>query len=190
VECPRHIRRAASTQAKHRPARRELPEIEGPDDRGDLTPRAIRIERMRRFLGSALAAGVLLTAWAAVAGGATVLGRTHSVVIRARAGAGLSRGGISEPAGVIRVFRVVAPVGVRVRVTAAISGLAAVSLSIPGSRVDGAETCTRRAGSISCSQGEEACPMPAATWRFRVRKTSGPAGSIRIEFVVGPEHAG
>jgi hypothetical protein len=29
--------------------------------------------------------------------------------------------------------------------------------------------------------------MPKATWRFHVAKSSGPAGEVRVDFVVGPK---
>lgn len=144
---------------------------------------------MRRALASSLVVVVLVTALAGSAGGAPAADREGTLLIPMRAGSGLSEGAISEPAGVIRVFQVVAPAGTRVRVTGVISGVAGVSLALPGMRRDRAETCTHRGVSVACVQEEEACPMPEATWHFRVRKIAGPAGRIRIHFVVGPERS-
>lgn len=85
---------------------------------------------------------------------------------------------LSERAGTIRVFRVTVPEGTHADLTAAIPGMASVSISIP-------EACRRVRGFDVCTQPEEACPMPAATWRFRLRKLAGPAGEIKVEFLVG-----
>ena len=89
----------------------------------------------------------------------------------------------------ILLLRVVAPAGTRVRVTGTMPAVAGVSVSVPRPQFDPAETCTSHGGSVACVQGEEACPMPPATWHFRVRKISGPAGRIRVDFVVGPERS-
>ena len=152
----------------------------------DLSVGEIRIDRMRRIRSGALMAGVVSVAWSGVAGGAP---RSHGVFVPTRAGASDARVVVSEPAGVVRLLRVIAPVGTRVRVTGVISGLARVSISLPAARADNAESCTRGGGGVACVQAEEACPMPAANWHFRVRKLEGPAGRIRIDFVVGPERS-
>lgn len=134
-------------------------------------------------------AGVVFVAWSGVAGGAATAGRSGSLLVPTRAGASVNRVVVSEPAGVIRLLGVIAPAGTRARVTGVISGLAGVSISLPRARVDNAESCTRHGSAVACIQGEEACPMPAANWHFRVRKLEGPAGRIRIDFVVGPERS-
>ena len=144
---------------------------------------------MRRIHLGGLVVGVVFAAWSGAAGGAPRTGRFNSLLVPTRAGASVNRVVMSEPAGVIRLLRVIAPAGTRVRVTGAIPGVAGVSISLPRARVDNAESCTRRGGAVACTQSEEACPMPSATWHFRVRKFAGPAGRIRIDFVVGPERA-
>jgi len=50
-------------------------------------------------------------------------------------------------------------------------------------------TC-RRVGSFDvCTQQEEWCPMPRATWHVHLVKLDGPAGTVRFDFVVGtPPH--
>ena len=150
----------------------------------DLSAGQIRIDRMRRIRRCALIGAVVLVDWPGVARGAR---RADSVFVATRAGASVDRVVVSEPSGVIRLLRVIAPAGTRARVTGVIPGLAGVSVSLPQARVDSAESCTRSGGAVACIQGEEACPMPAANWRFRVRKLAGPAGRIRIDFVVGRE---
>jgi hypothetical protein len=77
------------------------------------------------------------------------------------------------------------PAGARVNVIGVIPGVAGVSISTPAARNDPAESCERRGAVVVCTQSEEACPMPAATWRFQLRKLAGPAGWIRLSFVVG-----
>jgi hypothetical protein len=112
-----------------------------------------------------------------------------AVVIRTPRGSARAQVEIPEHGGVIRLFRVEAPAGSRVRVTSVIPGVAGVSTSMPAAADDPAETCTRDSGALVCTQGEEWCPMPPATWLMRVRKLSGPAGRIQIAFVVGPARA-
>jgi hypothetical protein len=143
---------------------------------------------MRKVLGVA----ATVSALAVLSGGATgtpSATQPGSLQIRTPAGPSVSRVTVSEPAGVIRLFRVVAKTGSRVKVTGVIPGVAGVSIPVPLDGRINSETCSRHSGRVACTEGEEACPMPAATWRFRVRKLAGPAGLIRIEFVVGPEHS-
>ncbi len=35
-----------------------------------------------------------------------------------------------------------------------------------------------------CAEGVQWCPMPQATWHFRLVKLSGPAGPVRFDYVV------
>jgi hypothetical protein len=86
---------------------------------------------------------------------------------------------------VIRLLRVAVPAGARVNVIGVIPGVAGVRISTPAARNDPAESCERRSAVVVCTQSEEACPIPAATWRFQLRKLAGPAGLIRLSFVVG-----
>jgi hypothetical protein len=86
---------------------------------------------------------------------------------------------VSESAGVILLLRLTVPHGTHAVATGSIPGLAGVRISTTSARC-------RRAGSFDvCTQPEEWCPMPAAAWRFRVTKLSGPAGNLRLDFVVG-----
>jgi hypothetical protein len=92
---------------------------------------------------------------------------------------------LREPRGVILLSQLTVPVGVRAYVDAAIPHLAGVRVST-GRPNDPGLRCRRSGGSIACTQSQEWCPMPAATWRLRLVKQSGPAGPIRIDYVVGP----
>jgi hypothetical protein len=87
---------------------------------------------------------------------------------------------------VIRLLRVVVPHGTRARLTGVIPQLASVFITTPAHpRGDPSEACRRRGVVDVCTQGEEACPMPPATWHFRLHKFTRPAGEIRLEFRVG-----
>jgi hypothetical protein len=144
---------------------------------------------MRKLLVRAAIVGIVLVAWSSVDSGDPAARRSVSMLVPTPAGASMNRVEVSEPAGVIRLFRVVAPAGTHLSVTGRVSGLAVVSISLPLVNHDPSETCARHGRSVVCSQSEEACPMPPATWQFRLRKLAGPAGRIRIDFVVGSEHS-
>ena len=108
--------------------------------------------------------------------------RTRTIEVGS--GATVKRFEVSEPAGVIRLLRITVPHGTRANLTGVIPNLAGVSISTPPSTVP-SETCWRDGVNEVCAQAEEACPMPAATWHFVLRKHAGPAGAVRLEFVVG-----
>jgi hypothetical protein len=144
---------------------------------------------MRKVFGRTVVAVVTPVIALGVIGGEQAAARPAGTFVRMPAGTSVARVEVSEPAGAIRLLRVAAPRGTRMKVTGVIPGLAGVSIPVPrGGRIN-AETCTHHGSTVACIEGEEACPMPAATWQFRVRKTAGPAGRIRIDFVVGPEHS-
>lgn len=92
---------------------------------------------------------------------------------------------MSEPAGVILLLRLTVPHGSRVNVTGRIPHLAGVAIS-----TDGMAKCRRRGAVDVCTQAEEWCPMPAAAWRFVLRKLAGPSGWVRIDFVIGSPPSG
>jgi hypothetical protein len=91
---------------------------------------------------------------------------------------------MDRPYGVILLFRVTVPLGANVRVDGRIPRVAGVSLDTTAQQSP-AFLCHRRGLRNVCVQREEWCPMPDATWHFRVVKTGGPAGQIRVDFVVG-----
>jgi hypothetical protein len=104
-------------------------------------------------------------------------------------GPGRAQGTLSvrEPSGVILLARIAAPRGVRAFVNATIPGIAGVTISTVHNRRDPSLSCRLHGGVSVCTQAEQWCPMPAATWRLHVVKQSGPAGQVQIDFVVGPK---
>ena len=80
--------------------------------------------------------------------------------------------------------------------TIAAAGLTAGVVRIKGTEralaisTDGMAKCRRRGAVDVCTQPEEWCPMPAAAWRFVLRKLAGPPGWIRIDFVIGSPPSG
>jgi hypothetical protein len=105
-------------------------------------------------------------------------------VISVRAGATVKQFKISERAGAIRLLRVTVPQRTRLNITGQIPHLAIVGISTPQSTAS-AETCRQRDEDEICTQPMQQCPMPAATWHFRLQKLAGPSGDIRLEFTVG-----
>jgi hypothetical protein len=89
-----------------------------------------------------------------------------------------------EPRGVILLYRIQAPAGTRIRGTSQLPPLT-VPLSIATSRVGPSSSCYTRAARITCTVGEEWCPMPAGVWRIRLHKLDGPPGPVTIWFRVG-----
>ena len=102
-----------------------------------------------------------------------------------RAGQAERRFLLRERSGVILLSRLTVPVGVRAYVDATIPHLAGTRFSTPRPN-DPALKCTRNGTSLICTQGQEWCPMPAAVWHLHLVKKGGPAGPIRIDYVVGP----
>jgi hypothetical protein len=92
---------------------------------------------------------------------------------------------MSEPAGVILLLRLTVPHGSRVSVTGRIPRLAGVAIS-----TDGMAKCRRHGAVDVCTQPAEWCPIPAAAWRFVLRKLAGPPGWVRIDFVIGSPPSG
>lgn len=110
--------------------------------------------------------------------------RPRSRSAQVGSGATVKRFEVSEPAGVIRLLRVLVPHGTRAELTGEIPQVAGVAISTPVSTIP-SETCQRHGATDVCTQAEEACPMPAARWHFRLHKFAGPAGEIRLEFLIG-----
>jgi hypothetical protein len=104
-------------------------------------------------------------------------------VIHVASGSVRKQFAVSEPAGVIRLLRLTLPRGTRANLTGVIPQVAGIGMSVPQRNMP-SENC-RRGGSVEvCTQAEEACPMPAAKWQFQLHKLAGPAGEVRLEFVV------
>jgi hypothetical protein len=108
----------------------------------------------------------------------------HSVTIRFGEGRGSASFRLREPEGVILLYRLRAPVGTRVHgVTRLPSVSAPLSIGITETRPS--STCKDAGEAMVCTVGEEWCPMPAGTWRVRLRKLAGPAGNVTLVFRVG-----
>ena len=91
---------------------------------------------------------------------------------------------LREPHGVILLYRIQAPRGTRVRATTQLRPLT-VPLPIATSRVGPSSSCHARATRVTCTVGEEWCPMPAGVWQVRLHKLAGPAGNVTVWFRVG-----
>jgi hypothetical protein len=89
-----------------------------------------------------------------------------------------------ERDGVILRNRLTVRRGVRVVVDARIPDTAEVKISSWERRYDPSLSCRHHGAFDVCTQGEQWCPMPQATWHFRLVKLSGPAGPIRFDYVV------
>ena len=107
--------------------------------------------------------------------------------LRLRAGQAQGTLSIREPSGVILLARVSAQPDVRAFVDATIPGIAGVTIATVHNSHNPSLSCRLHGGLNVCTQAEQWCPMPAATWRLHVVKQSGPAGQVQIDFVVGPK---
>jgi hypothetical protein len=90
-----------------------------------------------------------------------------------------------QPSGVVLLTRLTVTHGIRAYITATIPTGAGVRVSSIPERGDPRSPCRRRGRFDVCTQSQEGCPMPRATWRIRLVKISGPAGLVRFDFVVG-----
>lgn len=109
-----------------------------------------------------------------------------SRTVRLAAGPAVRTFTLRERQGVILVNRVTVVAGVRVVVDTRIPGVAGVRVTSRPGRVAPSPSCRRHGAFETCTQGEEWCPMPQATWDVRLVKLSGPAGPVRFDFVVAP----
>jgi hypothetical protein len=89
-----------------------------------------------------------------------------------------------ERSGVILRNQLTVRHGVRAFVDARIPDVAGAKVNSRASRNDPSSRCRRDGAFDVCTQGEEWCPMPQATWHFHLVKLSGPAGPIRFDYVV------
>ena len=91
---------------------------------------------------------------------------------------------LSERSGVILLNRLIVPIGVRATATAEIPHVAGARVTSWPNANDPSLSCRATATSEICTQGEEWCPMPSATWQVTLTKLSGPAGRIRFDYLV------
>jgi hypothetical protein len=90
---------------------------------------------------------------------------------------------LHEPEGTIRLYRISAPRGAKVRAFAEIPDVT-VPLRIATGPTGPSSACANVGARVTCTVGEEGCPMPEATWHFRVEKLAGPAGNVIVSFRV------
>jgi hypothetical protein len=91
---------------------------------------------------------------------------------------------LHEPAGVILLYRLTAPRGAEIRASAQLPRVT-VPLWIATAPAGPSSPCTELGTRLSCTVGEEWCPIPEGNWRFRVDKRAGPAGDVMLVFRVG-----
>lgn len=91
-----------------------------------------------------------------------------------------------ERGGVILRNQLTVRRGVRAFVVARIPHLAGAEVWSWQSRNRPSASCRLHGAFDICTQGEEWCPMPPATWHFRLVKLAGPAGLIRFTYLVAP----
>lgn len=89
-----------------------------------------------------------------------------------------------ERGGVILLNQLTVRHGVRAFIVARIPHLAGAEVWSWTSRDRPSASCRRHGAFDICTQGEEWCPMPSATWHFRLVKLGGPAGLLRFDYVV------
>ena len=136
--------------------------------------------------------GVLIVAALSAAGltarpfvsDASVVTRTGSATLHFNAGRRSLSFRLHEPSGVIQLYRLRADGGMKVRGSAQIPRITA-PLRIATGPTGPRSPCTNIASRIDCTIGEEGCPMPEATWHFRVDKLAGPAGDVTLWFRIG-----
>ena len=89
-----------------------------------------------------------------------------------------------EQSGVILRNQLTVRHGVRAFADARIPHVAGAKVRSWASRNNPSLSCRPDGAFDVCTQGEEWCPMPEATWQFHLVKLSGPAGPIRFDYVV------
>ena len=145
-------------------------------------------------LGASTAVAAVVAAMVTLGGGQPTGGRGHAArtpattaVRHLTAGRRETKFSLREPAGVVLLARISAPRGVRAFVNATIPGLAGVPIGTTPDRFGRNPTCTVQGDMNVCTEAVQWCPMPHATWRFRIIKAGGPAGDVRVDFIVGPK---
>jgi hypothetical protein len=155
--------------------------------------RAVRSSPHRMLLGASTTVVVVLAAIVFVTNGFSLFSSAlptkasvQSELLRLGQGQAQATSSIREPKGVILLARISAPRGLRAYVNATIPGVAGVKIPTVASESDPSLSCQLNGGLSVCTQAMEWCPMPKATWTLHVVKQSGPAGLVRVDFVVGP----
>jgi hypothetical protein len=136
---------------------------------------------------------LLAAATTVVAGGGAAIGgiavRPGSATVHLGHGRDVRSFSLHEPSGVILLYRISAPRGADVRASVRLPRIT-VPLRIATRPNGPSSACTTRASHVTCTVGEEWCPMPAGTWEVRLEKRAGPAGEVTLTFRVGPPPGG
>lgn len=163
---------------------------------GVISQARARQRRRRRavVVGGSLAVAATAVAVLTAGGGQSARGRDRAARLSATtairhllSGHRATTFSLREPAGVVLLARVSTPRGVRAFVNATIPGVAGVRFGTGHSPGPLSLSCAVHDARTICTQAVQWCPMPKATWRFHVAKSAGPAGDVRVDFVVGPE---
>ena len=112
----------------------------------------------------------------------------HSATIHLGTGRQTATLTMPETAGVILLYRINAPYGARIRATTQLPATSApllIATTAHTGPTAPTNKCHTDAGRVTCTVGEEWCPMPAGSWHVNLRKLSGPAGDVTVWFRVG-----
>src|SRR2546423_8042052 len=147
------------------------------------------IEKLARWqLGAVALVAALALCGGSAAGSAAVVTSTYWVTLHFDRGRHSLPFRMHEPAGPIRLYRISAPRGTKLRAYAQLPRTT-VPLRIATGPIGPGSACVELRSRISCTVGEEGCPMPEGTWHFRVEKLSGPAGDVVVSFRTGNRRA-
>jgi hypothetical protein len=144
------------------------------------------VDGRRSIVLGVAAALLLLSGESAAATNAASAARPTSRTFVLGAGRATRTFTFRERSGVILLNRLTVPVGVRAFVTARIPHVAGAQVWSWQVRGNPSLGCRRTVAVEVCTQGEEWCPMPAATWHFHLVKIGGPAGPVRFDYLVAP----
>ena len=132
-----------------------------------------------------IVAAVLAGGGGSAAGtGSAVVTSTDSATLHFHGGRQALSFRLHERAGVIVLYRISAPRGAKVLGSVQLPRIT-VPLRIATSLTGPSSACKKVRSHVSCTVGEEGCPMPEGTWDVRVEKLAGPAGDVIIWFRVG-----
>jgi hypothetical protein len=109
---------------------------------------------------------------------------TDSFTIHLGGGRRLVEARLREPGGVILLYRLRVPRGTALQGTTQLPSVSA-PLYIRTAKPGPSGSCEIHRSTVTCTVGEEWCPMPAGVWHVRINKYSGPPGDLTIWFRVG-----
>jgi hypothetical protein len=138
-------------------------------------------------VASLLVAAAVAAASGAASGSGAVVTRSYSATLHMHHGRQSLSFRLHQPTGVILLYRISAPRGADVHASVELPRIT-VPLRI-GTSGGPSGSCTDAAARVTCSVGEEGCPMPEGTWHVRVDKRAGAAGDVILWFRVGNPRA-